>query len=193
MNENEKTAGQQAMIEGLRRGDEKAYSFLFRQYYTVLCRYATLFVNDYFVAECIVSDLIAHLWETREKTIISSSLKSYLFKATRNRCLNYLQSQTYISTDEIEIAELAFDEDPMSVLLEGELSANIEKALAELPDTCRAVYLMSRHEHLKYEEIAEKMGISVNTVKYHLRRAVAFLRDKLRDYLFCILLFMFVS
>ncbi|MEG1839108.1 MAG: sigma-70 family RNA polymerase sigma factor, partial [Bacteroidaceae bacterium] len=63
----------------------------------------------------------------------------------------------------------------------------INDAIKALPSECRQVFVMSRFEDMKYDEIASKIGISVNTVKYHMKNALMQLRSELKDYLITIL------
>ena len=78
---------------------------------------------------------------------------------------------------------------PLGRLLEQELEDKVHDAVNGLPEDCRRVFLMSRVDGLKREEIAEKLDISVNTVKYHLKNALSLLNDELGKYM-TILLFM---
>lgn len=83
-------------------------------------------------------------------------------------------------------ASLIFQADttyPLGVLLEKELEQEIRKAIDEMPEESRIVFKKSRFELKKNEEIAQELGISVNTVKYHIKRALSFLRERLRGYL----------
>lgn len=78
------------LIEGLRNGDEHAYHELFVHHYEVLCHVALQIVGDAFLAESLVNDTIAHLWEIRQSLEIRSLLRAYLMRAVRNRCYNYI-------------------------------------------------------------------------------------------------------
>ena len=80
------------LIASLKRGDEKAWRYLYERHYVVLCKIAYDFVSDSFWAESIVEDAIFHLWEIRKEVEIRESLRSYLVGAVRNRCLNHLHS-----------------------------------------------------------------------------------------------------
>ncbi len=75
------------------------------------------------------------------------------------------------------------DDYPLGRLLEQELEGEIMNAIGRLPEECRKVFLLSRFEEKKYEEIATVLGISVNTVKYHIKRALNLLREDLGKYL----------
>ena len=162
----------------LKKGNENAYKFLYKEHYTVLCHIACGYVKDDFIAETIVGDVIFHLWEVRESIQIQASLRNYLVKAVRNRCLDYLSSKkeqsemtfsSFIGENTIAEKYIYSEEYPLGALLEKELEQQIRNAIQRLPEECRKVFLKSRFQNKKYEEIAFELGISVNTVKYHIR------------------------
>jgi RNA polymerase sigma-70 factor (ECF subfamily) len=186
------------IILQLGRGEEIAYKYLFDHHYQVLCRIANEFLKDDFLSETIVGDVIFHLWEKREELNIQTSLRAYLVRSVRNRCINYLQ-QEYVrketnnlpSDDALQSAGIHYVSDhyPLATLLEKELELEIVKSIGKLPDECRTVFEMSRFENMKYLEIADKLGISVNTVKYHIKNALAKLSLDLNKYLISLLIF----
>ena len=67
----------------------------------------------------------------------------------------------------------------MGWLLEEEMKNTAKKAVDELPTECRQVFELSRYEGKKYSEIAQELGISVNTVKYHIKNAIKILSSRL--------------
>lgn len=154
--------------------------------------------KDQFLAETIVGDTIFHLWEIRETLEISVSIRSYLLRAVRNRCINYLNSEwekreiafSSLMPDEITDDKMTIsDSHPLGTLLERELEEEIYKAIDKLPNECRRVFDKSRFEGKSYEEISQELGISVNTVKYHIKNALASLQTNLSKYLITLLLF----
>ena len=155
---------------------------------------------DYeYISETIVGDIIYNLWEIKDNIDIKYSLRSYLVRSVKNRCINYLQ-QEYIQReisinqyeDKAAIEELFFIENkhPLESLLEQELENKINSIINELSPECRAVFKMSRFDGMKYEEIASELNISVNTVKYHMKNALGKLRLELKDYILSILVFL---
>lgn len=174
----------------LKAGREEGYKYLFDHHYQVLCVIASRYVNDDFLAETIVGDVIFHLWEKRETLEISTSLRSYLVQSVRNRCLDYLKSRPVrtetpsgLEKDFPVISYAKGSDYPLGRLLEKELEDEIAKSIDHLPDQCRKVFRMSRFEDKKYGQIASELGISIDTVKYHMKRALALLREDLGKYL----------
>ena len=183
----------------LREGNEYAFRFIFDKYYDFLCMVADSYLRDEYISETIVGDIIYNLWEIKDNIDIKYSLRSYLVRSVKNRCINYLQ-QEYIQReisinqyeDKAAIEELFFIENkhPLESLLEQELENKINSIINELSPECRAVFKMSRCDGMKYEEIASELNISVNTVKYHMKNALGKLRLELKDYILSILVFL---
>ena len=183
----------------LREGNEYAFRFIFDKYYDFLCMVADSYLRDEYISETIVGDIIYNLWEIKDNIDIKYSLRSYLVRSAKNRCINYLQ-QEYIQReisinqyeDKAAIEELFFIENkhPLESLLEQELENKINSIINELSPECRAVFKMSRFDGMKYEEIASELNISVNTVKYHMKNALGKLRLELKDYILSILVFL---
>ena len=180
------------LVERLRVGDNDAYRSLFEDHYAVLCHIAARYVGDDFMAESIVGDVMFHVWEIRESLDVQVSLRSYLMRCVRNRCLNYMQTAKVratlagpvCATDSPAVRQLQRPGDsPLGRLLEKELEDKIAQAVSSLPADCRRVFMMSRFDGKTNSLIAEELGITVNTVKYHIRHALALLRQSLQGYL----------
>ncbi|MDR1153612.1 MAG: RNA polymerase sigma-70 factor [Bacteroidales bacterium] len=179
-------------IDALKRGDEKAYRQLYDRYYDQLCLLAFQYVRESFLAESLVGDVIYHIWENRETLTIHTSLKAYLVKAVQNRCINYLEHLRVRRKSEQKLAQQQEERQqdyisdfdyPLARLIALELEDSITKAIDSLPAECREVFRLSRMEELSYSEISERLGISVNTVKYHVKNALAQLREQFKEYL----------
>jgi len=172
------------LLEELNNGNGQAFRQLFVTYYSPLCEFATQYVFDK-DAEEIVQELMMHLWEKQGFLAIAGSIKSYLFMAVRNRCLNAIQRNKYKQVTHNYIYEKLKDtfQNPDSYMLE-ELSWHIEKAIGELPENYRKVFSMSRFEDYTNKEIAEQLGVSVKTVEYRITQTLKILRAKLKDYLY---------
>lgn len=192
---------EELIIQQLVEGNEKAYRHLYEKHYAVLCHIANQYVKDDFLAETIVSDVIFHLWEVRATLQITASLRSYLAKSVRHRCLDYLKSQQFQKEKgfgEVGISQLPViqyinhDDYPLGKLLEKELEEQIISAVERLPNECKRVFRLSRFEGERNEEIAAELGISINTVKYHIKHALALLHSDLQKYLM-ILFFTFIQ
>lgn len=188
---------EQKIVEQLAKGDNQAYKYIYDNHYVLLCKVAYGFVGDDHIAETIVSETIFHIYEIRETLNINTSLRSYLVSSVRNRCINFLKLEYQRRVTKFsampdhekwfhQIADK--DEYPIGILLEKELEHEIHLAINKLPDECRRVFKMSRFEDKSYREIADETGISVNTVKYHIKNALSRLTKDLDKYLLLMLL-----
>lgn len=165
--------------------DKAGFEKLFREEFKGLCFMAWKYVKDHDIAKEIVQDSFISLWEKRAGIDPSRSVKSYLVTAIHNKCYNYLRDNRKFDKNLLEAENLT---EPMSdgstdILIEKELKQEIDKAIAELPDKCREIFLLNRFENLKYQQIADKLGISVKTVEAQMSKALQHLRLKLSGYL----------
>ncbi|MEI6750326.1 MAG: RNA polymerase sigma-70 factor [Bacteroidota bacterium] len=166
---------------------------LFRSHFSGLCFFAQKYVKDFETAKEIVQDAFLSLWEKHETIDMSRPVKSYLTAIIHNKCSNYLRDNSkfdhYILNLEnlIDVPEYE-DSDSM---VEGELKVKIDAAIQELPAKCREVFIMSRYENLKYQEIADKLQISVKTVETQMSKALQHMRIKLAEYISTVLIIIF--
>jgi RNA polymerase sigma-70 factor (ECF subfamily) len=172
-------------FQAIKEGDLKAFEYVFRLYYQSLCGYATKFLGDTDEAEEITQEIFTTLWTRRETIEIKLSLKSYLYRSVRNACLNYLKHQkvknVYFAANEAfqKEEELRFSGFGDT----SHLSEQIDAAIENLPEERKKIFLMSRHQELKYKEIADQLGISIKTVETQMSKALKSLRVALQEYL----------
>lgn len=149
---------------------------LYRYYYRPLCLYALHYIGDAMVVEDIVQDSFIRLWEKSSSVHISDP-KPYLYMTVRNRCLDLMRKSGVrdtpvpISDAEKEIRDEELQEDSYE-------EARLWTAIDSLPSRCREVFLMSRRDGLKYSEISEQLGISENTVRNQMSKALRVLKEK---------------
>lgn len=155
---------------------------LFKTNYTRLCNAANKILDDRIAAEDIVQEVFLKLWNKREELNAIQSLNSYLYKATINTALNYLESNRRTVRLEIhhEKDRVIAAEDRYQL---NELESKINTAVSELPPKCKVIFLLSRHEGLKYQQIADHLDISVKTVENQMGKALKIMRDRLKPYL----------
>jgi RNA polymerase sigma-70 factor (ECF subfamily) len=162
------------------QGDPKTIECLFRQYYNSLCNYCRGIVETGEAAEDIVQDVFVYLWDHRASIDMTNSVRAYLYTAVRNGALKYLRKQAMEQAHASQLTEfITYLQELESPEQEHLHIEKVKRALNELPDQCRAVFLMNCLEGKKYKEIAGELDISVNTVKTHLSRAYGILREKL--------------
>ncbi|WP_430971835.1 RNA polymerase sigma-70 factor [Sunxiuqinia rutila] len=170
---------------------EKNFRSIFISYFESLELFAKAYVLDQHIAKDIVQEVFTNLWMKKESLPTDINIKSYLYKATRNRCLNYLKKQqvkadyekhTRDKYNELLLSyeallQLNFDEFSYSELLTA-----LNKAVLQLPEKCREVFELSRFEGLKNREIAEQLGISVKAVEGHITKALKHIKVQLKPH-----------
>lgn len=163
------------------------FSELYLAYYPRLVKYAKDFVVFEEDAENITQDVFACLWEKRESIEYVGNMNAYLFRLVRNRCLDYLKhkvsEQRYVENaqssfeTELKLKLQSLERCEASAPYEAQdMKLLIRAAIDSLPQRCREIFVLSRFEHLKYKEISERLGISVNTVECQMGIALKRLR-----------------
>lgn len=171
-------------LDLIKKGDKKAFESVFKAYYQDLVNYSHQFIQLQAISEEIVQDVFVSYWERRDTVEIKSSLKSYLYRAVKNRTINYIRlqlpkDQKTSDIDEVPImvAEESGGEDLS--LLHKLISSEINK----LPAKCRTIFLLSRTEGLSHKEIAEELDLSVKTIENQIGIALKRLREVLKPQL----------
>jgi len=170
-----------------------SFSDLYLVYYSKLLRFAKDFVMLEEDAENIAQDVFTDLWEKREAMDRVENMNAYLFSLVRNKCLDHLKhkviEQKYAENVqaafliELKLKLQSLDRFDVSDLSEGnELEERVNAAIDSLPKRCRDIFLLSRMEGLKYREISERLGVSVNTVECQMGIALKRLRMRLKMY-----------
>jgi len=170
----------QEILRAIREGDVRAFQQTFDACYESLCDYAFTILKDADEAEDVVQSMFTKLWERRSELDIQHTVRSYLFRAVYNQCINLLEHRTvkrkhydhHVARGEtIQRPEVFVDE----------LEDNIRKVVDTLPPQCKTIFILSRFEELRYAEIAEKLNISVNTIQNQICKALKILREELND------------
>lgn len=162
-------------LREIRNKNHFVFKQLFEDLYSNLVIYANGYLFDRSSGEDVVQEVFVYLWENSEKIDITSNLKSYLYAMVRNRCLNILKSIKV--TDSAKVLELQaiFDSDYSLDSIGNEdknlLYDQVIGILEGLPIKMRTIVKLRFVDNYKYSEIADELGLSVNTVKTQLKRA----------------------
>ena len=168
----------------IQRGDKKAFKKLHELHFYPMCLFAYKSVNDRQIVESVVSDCFVRLWEHRREIQIRSSLKSYLYRMLKNQLIDHFRKNQEFTERVVEVADIA-DEVEFDAQ---QKYAKLYRALTKLPQQRRKILELAVFDALTYQEIADRLHISKNTVKTQISRAYRFLKDTLdpRDfYYFC--------
>ena len=158
--------------EKIRQKDIQAFETYYKDHYKEFFLASYKYVKETNLAQEIVNDVFIKIWEDAEKITIESSLKSYLYRAVINRSINSLNKQKRESQNQKELTSLQQEHYDVKQMELNELKVQLYKAIDALPEQCKKVFLMSRFDGLKQQEIADKLGISIKTVKNHITHAL---------------------
>jgi RNA polymerase sigma-70 factor (ECF subfamily) len=171
-------------IQLIQKGDKNAFDELFLFYYKKLCRFALVFLHDEDESEEAVQRMFVRFWENRRKLIIPENLRSYLFKSTYNECLKTIRSQTnrkkYHQNYYSNLIAESVEEDRPAL---DQITPYLNKAIANLPERCRQIFILHKVEGMKQKEVAEILNISAKTVENQVAIAITKLRAELKPYL----------
>jgi RNA polymerase sigma-70 factor (family 1) len=166
--------------------DERAFKQFFELFAGRLYQFSFSFIKNKSVAEEAVSDVFFKVWLNRTELVNIENVKAYLFKATYNTSLNYLDEikrKRAISLEDVEV-DLSIDHIcPETELINKELKELIEKAIEDLPPRCKIIYKMAKVEQMKYKEIGELLEISVKTINHQLSIAMKKIGEAIKAYL----------
>lgn len=134
-------------------------------------------------AEDLVQDVLVKLWERRDGLSFIANIHTYASAAVRHKCQDYLKHQAYVREYRHGLwtnLHLACElESPTRYVEYRELHDRVEKAVNQLPHRNRLVFMLSRYEDKSNAEIAQELGISVNTVECHMTKALSRLHSYL--------------
>lgn len=167
------------LIRRLNDKDSSALRYLFDQHYLKLCQYAFTFLKDMDEAEDVVQNLFVDIWERKRRLEIRQSIQQYMFRSVYYKCLNALEYKQVRRKHTVENPQTLKEGNGEEGGIEEKRMA-IQNALEKLPEKCKQVFVLSRFEELKYAEIADKLGISINTVENHMGKALRLLRAELK-------------
>jgi len=161
-------------------GDASAFENLFRLYYQVLVDFCFLFVSDVSNSENIVQEVFLKIWENRAKLDPDTKIKWYLYRATKNKAIDYLRHLKVTRTRAAEVySRRNTVKTPDEKISQEEMAESLSKEIEKLPDKNKLIFFMSKYEKLNYSEIAEIQNISVKTVENHMVRSLKFLRKRI--------------
>lgn len=175
-----------ALIDLLNKGQDRAFAEIYTRYWQVLWRFATRHLHDPDEAKDVLQEVFTSLWQNREVLVIQTRLSSYLYRATLNRVLKrsshskvaeaYRQQLTEgflvgASAQAVESPDIKFET--------RELEKRLLESVSMMPRRMREVFEASRLEGLTHEEISDRFGISRETVKSQIKNAIKILRKRL--------------
>jgi RNA polymerase sigma-70 factor, ECF subfamily len=172
------------LMQEIKADNMFAFDVLYRKYSKKLYKFGFSILKSTEESENLIQEVFLNLWENRRKVEKNSSIKSYVFTITYNSAISIIRKKARESEFVEYLKSLQeVNVEPVNVELEyNELSDKINDIIKELPQRQKEVFLLNRMEGLKYNEIAERLGISVNTIENHVSHALKTIRKKLGNY-----------
>lgn len=160
---------------------EDRYSDFFKKHYQTACLIAIKYLKDHQLAEDLVQDVFIALWEKKENLRIQTNLRNYFFTAIKNHSINLVQRNKSVTTSLSGLFIDLPEEEIADAFGQEELAVRVYKAIQELPQGCQAVFRLAYEQNYSYQEIADTLEISKNTVKTQMGIAYKQLRTKLNN------------
>ncbi len=180
----------QEILSLLKADDERGINMLFSTYFGPLCQVAFRIVQNQQAAKDVVQDVFVRLWTNRERLHIQTSMLGYLKQSVTNASID-TQRRAYearkvrwdsgqgpgggVQEATIQTATAPVEDDVEAQ----ETAALVDRAIGQLPERCRLIFILSRREGLSYKQIAEKLEISPKTVENQMSKALKMLRQAL--------------
>ncbi|HEY4786982.1 MAG TPA: RNA polymerase sigma-70 factor [Bacteroidales bacterium] len=186
------------ILSAFNHGDEKAFLRIYSFYKERLTAFSIKFIKCPDLANDIVQDVFITLLETNYKFTNQAALQSFLFKVTKNKIIDHFRKAASDEKlkekiwDYIEKEQLSSE----NSLIDSEYQHYLQLAVERLPAQKRLIYQLSKVENYTYAEIAERLGLSKNTVRNHMAEATHMIKDYLllsADILLAILFIFYLS
>lgn len=179
-----KNHSERLLVGELKNHNEKAFRSLFNFYYQDIYGYSISILKSKELAEENVQEVFLKVWLHRENLNIEQSFKSYLFTIARNQAFNFLNkaANDVLLKEEIFYKSQKYHDDGDYSIREADCKRLKKQAIKQLPPKRKLIFKMSRKQGKTYEEISHELGISVNTVKSQMSKALESIRLFFKDH-----------
>ena len=168
------------LFRKMQEGDWNAFNSFFESYAERLYLYAVGFVGSREEAEDVVQDTLVYLWVNRAKIAYTGSVYAYLSRAVKNSCIDY---KLHAEVERKYQREILASQDEFIEETENldELYGRLQVVMNSLPPKCKEIFILGCVEGLSYKEVAEQLGVSVNTVKTQVKVAYKKIKSEFGD------------
>jgi RNA polymerase sigma-70 factor (ECF subfamily) len=173
-----------ALVSRLKAGDLSAFDELYLKYYTLLCTSAFFFLKDGAEAKDLVQSLFLDIWDRQLYLHFHDDIKGYLFLAIKNRCFNYLKREKVQDRRRKGYAALQEDgvlADPAYGEGVTDHHQRLQSLLEQMPDQKKTAIQMVYIHGKRYQDAADAMRISINSLKTHLKTGLKVLRGEINS------------
>ena len=173
-----KNHSEQLLVSELKNGNEKAFRQLFDLYYQDIYGYSISLLKSKEAAEENVQDVFMKVWLNRDNLNLEQSFKAYIFTIARNQAFNTLNKA---ANDQLLKEEIFYESQKSHdygdySIREADCKKLRKQAMKQLPPKRKQIFKMSRKKGMSYEEISQELGISINTVRNQMSKALESMR-----------------
>ncbi|MGQ8335858.1 RNA polymerase sigma-70 factor [Sunxiuqinia sp. A32] len=162
----------------IRNGDKSVFDKMFDFYYHPLCAFVSSYINNSQIVEDIVIDCFAKIWEERATLNIKTSLRNFLVTVVKNAAISFLRKNQLQFSNLEKVSESVID-DVANPLEDSGILNKLYESINKLPEQRRLILKMAAFEGKSYQQIADELNVSVNTVKTQMSRSYKFLKEQL--------------
>ena len=171
------------LLTNIQKNDsEQDFATLFHQNYERLFRVAFFYLQDDEMAKDVTLDVFADIWNKRKTMIVPRNFRNFSFTMVKNAAINMLEKEQRFSHDELPESDNGAL-NPGERLEQSELFEIYERALGELPERCREVFMRVKEDGMSYDETAQLLNISAKTVDAQMQKALKHIRSAIEAYM----------
>lgn len=179
--------------------NEIDFNAFYNKFYLRFVKYASWYLNDRAAAEDVTQTTMMEYWINRRNINDETDVLGYLLTIVKNKCLNYLKhlrvagdyqrSRTAMYDWEINARIQILENSSYNEIFSNEIMSIVQRTLEDLPEQTRRIFNLNRFEDKSRKEIAKELGVSQQTVDYHINKALNYLLVKLKEYIPLIFIF----
>ena len=175
---------EKALLAKIAEGDALAFKVVYEKYYDPIFKFAYRLLHSAELAEEVIQETMLYVWQLGQKLHGIDNFEAYVKTIARRRAIDLLrinEQALVLERDLLASTDITEPTNEEALLLESARVA-LEKGIEKLPDQQRQVYIMCYHNGLKYQEVADRLGISHGTVQTHMKLALKYLREYIRKH-----------
>jgi RNA polymerase sigma factor (sigma-70 family) len=165
------------LMEAVKSGDLQQASLLFDRYHRRIFNFLVRMMADRMAAEDVTQNVFLRMLKYRNSYNPELKFQTWIYQVARNAFADHYQQQKQSKAVSVNIEKMENEPDIENALQQEETEKRLIRALAQVPDGYRELIVLTRFQHLKYEEVARLMDMTVANVKVKVHRAIGQLRE----------------
>lgn len=171
-------------IEQIALGDTRAFEVFYEQTYKALYRFVSYYISSIPDKEDVLSETYYNIWHNSSRVVQAKNIKAYIYSIAQYEVYKLLRQSK--ATETISINDMKIDPVSNAInsddqLYEQQILVLLARAIDQLPNQCKLVYLLVREENLRYQEVADMLSITEGTVKQHMHQAIVRIKTYIKE------------